>query len=102
MKKTRRQHSAEFKSKVAIEALREQKTMSQICESYSLHANQISEWKKTMLEQGYQLFEKGADKRDLLSELDLDALQAPFLEQIGLLQMEMSYLKKKLKHLVPQ
>jgi transposase-like protein len=102
MKKTRRQHSADFKSKVAIEALREQKTMSQICESYSLHANQISEWKKTMLEQGYQLFEKGVDKRSMLSELDLDALQAPFLEQIGLLQMEMSYLKKKLKHLAPQ
>jgi hypothetical protein len=47
-----------------------------------------------MLEQGYQLFEKGVDKRSMLSELDLDALQAPFLEQIGLLQMEMSYLKK--------
>lgn len=102
MKKTRRQHSADFKSKVAIEALREQKTMSQICESYSLHANQISEWKKTMLEQGYQLFEKGVDKRSMLSELDLDALQAPFLEQIGLLQMEMSYLKKKLKYLAAQ
>jgi transposase-like protein len=102
MKKTRRQHSADFKSKVAIEALREQKTMSQICESYSLHANQISEWKKTMLEQGYQLFEKGIDKRSMLSELDHDALQAPFLEQIGLLQMEMSYLKKKLKYLAAQ
>lgn len=46
MRKNRRQHSAEFKSKVAIEALKEQKTLSQIAEQYALHANQICDWKK--------------------------------------------------------
>ncbi len=56
MKQTRRRHSAKFKSKVAIEALKEQKTLSQICEQYALHANQISDWKKTLLEGSSRLY----------------------------------------------
>ena len=98
MKKTRRQHSAEFKSKVAIEALKEQKTLSQIADQYELHSNQICDWKKVLTDQSVTLFEKG-HKRSGLEELDLDALHAPFLEQIGILQMEVNFLKKKLKQL---
>jgi transposase-like protein len=100
MKKKRRQHSADFKSKVALEALKEQKTLSQLCEQYSLHANQICEWKKVVIEQSSQLFDK---KQAQLSASaiaqSVESLQAPFLEQIGLLQMEISFLKKKLKQL---
>lgn len=58
MQKNRRQHSAEFKSKVALEALKEQRTLSQICEQYQLHANQICDWKKVVLEQSVTLFDK--------------------------------------------
>ncbi len=98
MKKVRRHHSAEFKSKVALEAIKEQKTLSQICEQYSLHANQISEWKKTLLAGCPMIFEKGVDKgKEPI--LDLTAHEAPFLEQIGSLQMEVNFLKKKLKQL---
>lgn len=99
MKGTRRQHSAEFKSKVAIEAIKEQKTLSQISEQYSLHAHQISEWKKVLLAGCPALFEKGADKDRASPSIDLDVYQAPFLEQIGSLQMEINFLKKKLKQL---
>ena len=95
MKKTRRLHSAEFKTKVAIEALKEQKTLSQISEQYALHANQISDWKKVLNEGSASLFEK----QKAASKIDLEAYQAPFLEQIGTLQMELSFLKKKLKQL---
>lgn len=95
MKKTRRLHSAEFKTKVAIEALKEQKTLSQISEQYALHANQISDWKKVLIEGSASLFEK----QKAASKIDLEAYQAPFLEQIGTLQMELSFLKKKLKQL---
>ena len=98
MKRTHRKHSADFKSKVAIEALKEQKTLSQISEQYALHANQISDWKKVLLEGSSSLFEKDSAK-STASSIDLDAYQAPFLEQIGLLQMEVNFLKKKLKQL---
>jgi transposase len=99
MKQTRRRHSAEFKSKVAIEALKEQKTLSQICEQYTLHANQISDWKKTLLEGSSLLFEKSNEQTKSTTAVDLDIYQAPFLEQIGSLQMENAFLKKKLKQL---
>jgi transposase-like protein len=96
MRKNRRHHSAEFKSKVAIEAIKEQKTLSQIAEQYGLHANQICDWKKVLIEQSTTLFDKREKKE---TALDLDSLQSPFLEQIGILQMEVAFLKKKLKQL---
>jgi transposase-like protein len=96
MSRTRRQHSADFKSKVALEALREHHTLAQLSERYALHANQISEWKKTLLEGSPSLFERGSTKPELV---DQEALRAPYLEQIGTLQMEITFLKKKLKQL---
>lgn len=99
MKRTHRKHSAEFKTKVALEAIKEQQTLSQICESYSLHANQISDWKKTVIDNASSLFEKAGEKKKDLHNTDLEALHAPYLEQIGMLQMEVSFLKKKLKQL---
>lgn len=81
---------------MAIEALKEQKTLSQIAEQYALHANQICDWKKVLIEQSTTLFDKREKKE---TALDLDTLQSPFLEQIGLLQMEVAFLKKKLKQL---
>jgi transposase len=99
MKRTHRKHSAEFKTKVAIEAIKEQKTLSQISEQYSLHANQISDWKKTLVENAPLLFDKAIEKKKDSQVADLETIQAPYLEQIGLLQMEVSFLKKKLKQL---
>ena len=99
MKRVHRKHSADFKSKVAIEALKEQKTLAQISEQYALHANQISDWKKVLLEGSSSLFEKDTTKGKSSTAIDLDAYQAPFLEQIGSLQMEVNFLKKKLKQL---
>jgi len=96
MSRTRRRHSAEFKSKVALEALKEHKTLAQLTEQYALHANQISEWKKTLQEGSASLFERGITKPEAV---DLEALKAPYLEQIGALQMELAFLKKKLKQL---
>lgn len=96
MSRTRRQHSADFKSKVALDALKEHHTLAQLSERYALHANQISDWKKTLLEGSPSLFERSSTKPD---PVDLDALRAPYLEQIGTLQMELAFLKKKLKQL---
>jgi transposase len=96
MKNLRRHHSPDFKSKVALEAIKEQQTLSQISEKYTLHANQISDWKKTLVSGSASLF----DKKTAAASIDLEALQAPLLEQIGALQMEVTFLKKKLKQLV--
>jgi transposase-like protein len=97
MKKNRRQHSTEFKSKMALEALKEQKTLSQLCAQYELHANQICDWKKVVFEQSATLFAK--KNQIAVSTEAVEGLHAPFLEQIGLLQMEVSFLKKKLRQL---
>jgi hypothetical protein len=83
---------------VALEALKEQKTLSQLSEQYALHANQICDWKKVVLEQSATLFDKKSHQTAVSTEA-VEALHTPFLEQIGLLQMEVSFLKKKLRQL---
>jgi transposase-like protein len=81
MKRVHRKHSADFKSKVAIEALKEQKTLAQISEQYALHANQISDWKKVLLEGSSSLFEKETAKGKTSTAIDLDAYQAMHTKQ---------------------
>jgi putative transposase len=100
MIKTRRRHSAEFKAKVALEALKEHKTMSELAQSYTIHANQITEWKKTLLEQSPLLF--GRKESPIPSDEALDAATAPLYQQIGQLKVELDFLKKKLKLLAQQ
>jgi transposase-like protein len=93
MKKTRRHHSSEFKSKVAIEAIKEQKTLSQLTEEYELHANQISEWKKVLVEQSPNLFGRKSDT----DSVDIEVITNPLYQQIGQLKVEVEFLKKKLQ-----
>lgn len=89
----RRKHSADFKAKVALEAIKEQKTMSQISQEYTLHANQISDWKKVVTERASELFDSTAPS----AAPDIESITAPLYQQIGQLKVEMDFLKKKLK-----
>ena len=57
---TRRTHTPAFKAKVALAALREDKTMAQLCNQFELYANQITEWKKQLLVHAADAFEAGA------------------------------------------
>ena len=93
MKAKRQKHSGAFKAKVAIEALQERETLSELSKKFGIHPNQITRWKKEFLERAPQLFEKTnpSDKEDK----DLDKLYA----KIGQLEMEREYLKKNLKKL---
>ena len=56
--KKRKQHSAEYKFKVALEAAKENKTLSQFASEQAVHPNQISQWKRQLLEEGAKLFKR--------------------------------------------
>jgi len=90
-KKDKRKFTATFKVKVAMEALKGQSIIAQIAKSYELHPNQILDWKKTLSERSEELFTTKGKK--IASSLEDNS---SLYEQIGRLQMEVSFLKKKL------
>ena len=94
MRKTRRKPTSEFKSKVAIEALKERYSLSELAERFELHPNQISQWKQEFLEKSKDVFDKKSSKPKE-EQVDLDKLYA----KIGQLEVECDYLKKNLKKL---
>lgn len=91
MSKTRRRHSAEFKFQVALEAAKGLKTVNELSSQFSVHPNQISQWKRELLEGGVSLF----SSKKAHQQREQEALQAELYEQIGRLQMELEWLKKK-------
>ena len=90
MRKKRQNHSAEFKAKVAVEALKELKTISELAQLYEIHPNQISTWKKEFLENASQVFDKSHRRPKEDEKL------AKLYETIGELKIENDWLKKKL------
>ena len=62
-KRPRRNHSAAFKAKVALEAVKEEQTLIQLSERFQVHPNLITQWKKQLLEKAPEVFEKGGKIR---------------------------------------
>jgi transposase-like protein len=91
MKKGRRNHSAEFKARVALEAIKGIKSMSELASEYAVHPNQISQWKKQVLEELPGIF---SEKRTRDAEGEAE-IKARLYQQIGQLQFELDWLKKK-------
>ena len=90
-KKDKRKFTADFKVKVAFEALKGQSTIAEIAKKHDLHPSQILDWKKTLSERSAELFiTKG--KKMVTPLEDTSSLY----EQIGRMGMELSFLKKKL------
>ncbi len=87
-KRVRRQHTGAFKAQVALAALREDKTMTQLCQEFDLHASQIIEWKRQLLERAADVF-GGADPP---KPIDLQPLHA----KIGQLTLENDFLERAL------
>jgi transposase len=86
-KRKRRTFNAAFKAKVALAALREDKTLAQLASQFELHPNQIAEWKKQLVERAGDLFEAGGtagqeavDLKPLHAKIGQQALEIDFLE----------------------
>lgn len=91
MRKQRRQFSAKFKFQVALEALKELKTINEIASAHEVHPTQVKQWKKQLQEAGADVFDEKADKA---AQIQAES-EATLYEQIGRLQMELAWLKKK-------
>lgn len=95
MKKNRRKFSNEFKTKVAVEALKERQTISELAERFELHPNQISRWKQQFLENASLVFESDKKSKTTEKQVDTDKLY----RKIGQLEMDNDFLKKSIKRL---
>jgi transposase-like protein len=90
MRNKRKQYSPQFKAKVALEAVKGEKTVSELASQYTLHPTVINGWKKQLLEQASEVFEKpnSVQKRKENSEAQIDELY----RQIGQLKVERDFL----------
>lgn len=85
-------YSKEFKAKVAIEAVRGEKTIQELAQIHGVHPNLVGQWKKHLLDSASSAFDKNTrDKENMETEKKLEELY----RQIGMLQVEKEFLKKK-------
>ncbi len=90
MGKKRVRHRAEFKSKVALEALKGVKTVNELAGQYQVHPTQISQWKRQVQERVTELFANRQGK----GRQETEVVQAKLYEEVGRLKMELDWLKK--------
>jgi transposase-like protein len=91
MGKQRRQFTGAFKAKIALEAIKGQRTVQELATGYGVHPNQITKWKKQLIAAAADIFGGARERRDLADELEKDELY----RQIGKLQVELDWLQKK-------
>jgi transposase-like protein len=90
MSRRRKLHEASTKARVALEAVKERETVSQIAKRFGVHPTQVNQWKRKLLEDASALFdrENGRARTEAFETTEL-------YEQIGRLKMELDWLKKK-------
>ena len=89
--KIRKVHSAEYKAKVGLEALRNAKPINEIGQEYGVHPGQVGQWKNVIQEQAKTLFNGKRGPKAVNEHSDTDRLYG----EIGRLKMELDWLKKK-------
>ena len=91
MRRKRRNHSSAFKAKVALAAARGDKTLAELAEHYDVHPNQIQDWRRKLMDNAKQLFERG-----LSQDNDTEPKRKELHAKIGQLTMERDFLSEKL------
>ena len=91
MAKMRKIFDGTFKAKIALEAIKEEKTLTQIASDYKIHVSQIRQWKQRVLEEIPGLFSRKREKSQAEAEERTDELY----RQIGQLKVELDWVKKK-------
>jgi len=87
----RRQFSVALKAKIAVEAIKGQRTIQEIGSSYAVHPNQVTKWKKQLLDFSPEAFSAGR----LRSDQDDEQLKTELYAEIGRLKVELDWLQKK-------
>jgi putative transposase len=91
MSNIRKHYDATFKAKVALEAVKGEKTLVELAGIYGVHPNQINKWKKRLLERLPELFSDHTEK----VAKETEEVQGELYKQIGQLKVELDWLKKK-------
>ena len=91
MKKQRRKHTAEFKARIALEAIRGIDTLNEIAAKYEVHPVQVGNWKKELLDRVPELF----DRKNAAKNKDEELERAQLERKVGQLSMEVDWLEKK-------
>jgi len=91
MKNKRRNHTAQFKAKVAFESAKGDKTIAELASEYEVHPTQIMQWRKQLLELLPEIF----SRRRETDQQEQEKLTAQLYQQIGQLKVELDWLKKK-------
>jgi transposase-like protein len=91
MTTTRKQYSPRFKAKLALEAIRGERTLNQLASQFGVHPVQIGHWRKTAMEQLEELFVDGRKRKRHDEEIEKEVLY----QEIGRLKVELDWLKKK-------
>ncbi len=89
-KRMRKRYEASFKARVALAALKDDKTLSELASEMEVHPTQISDWKWRLLEEGARVFQTNGASQQRQHEAE----QAELYGQIGRLKMELEWLKK--------
>lgn len=92
---SKKSFTATFKSKVAIEALKGNKTINELASEFEVHPSQVKTWKQQLVEESEKIFSNKKDKKEALISEERDRLYA----QVGRLSVELEWLKKKTGHL---
>jgi transposase len=93
MSRKRRQYSPEFKAKLAIAALRGDKTAAELASQYEIHPTMLNTWKRELLENASELFDKGKSANKAQS--DVKAENDELYRQIGKLKVERDFLAER-------
>ncbi len=91
----RKKHGKELKARIALDAIKGQKTISELASEYGVHGNQIIRWKRQLLDEAPDIFTRGKDKEAEKKEVERDRLY----KKVGQLQIEVDWLKKKTGYL---